>query len=135
MRPSRCRSGSRSRRNATRSGPARSRRGDPRRRRGTGRRPSQHRSPRAAPLRSLAEVAMAFKGWKVEALEFFEELAFENTKTWWLAHKAFYDEQVRGPMESLLAELQPTWGDAKIFRPYRDVRFTADKTPYKTHIG
>jgi uncharacterized protein (TIGR02453 family) len=78
---------------------------------------------------------MAFKGWRAEALEFFEELAFENTKTWWLAHKSFYDEQVRGPMEALLAELEPTWGDAKIFRPYRDVRFSADKTPYKTHIG
>jgi len=78
---------------------------------------------------------MAFRGWRAEALEFFEELAFENTKVWWLAHKPFYDEQVRGPMEALLAELQPEWGDGKIFRPYRDVRFSADKTPYKTHIG
>jgi uncharacterized protein (TIGR02453 family) len=78
---------------------------------------------------------MAFKGWPAEALEFYEELAFENTKAWWLAHKAFYDEQVRGPMEALLAELQPDWGDGKIFRPYRDVRFSSDKTPYKTHIG
>ena len=78
---------------------------------------------------------MAFKGWPAEAIEFYEELAFENTKAWWLAHKTFYDEQVRGPMEALLAELQPDWGDGKIFRPYRDVRFSSDKTPYKTHIG
>ena len=78
---------------------------------------------------------MPFKGWPAEALEFFEELAFENTKPWWLAHKDFYAEQVRGPMEALLAELQPAWGDGKIFRPYRDVRFSADRSPYKTHIG
>lgn len=78
---------------------------------------------------------MPFKGWPAEALEFYEELAFENTKAWWLAHKAFYDEQVLGPMSALLAELEPDWGDGKIFRPYRDVRFSSDKSPYKTHIG
>src|SRR3954471_23153214 len=38
-------------------------------------------------------------------------------------------------MGALLAELEPRWGAGKIFRPYRDVRFSADKTPYKTHIG
>jgi len=42
---------------------------------------------------------------------------------------------VGGPMAALLAELEPEWGPGKIFRPYRDVRFSADKTPYKTHIG
>src|SRR5437899_6690601 len=38
-------------------------------------------------------------------------------------------------MEALLAELAPEFGEGKIFRPYRDVRFSADKTPYKTHMG
>jgi uncharacterized protein (TIGR02453 family) len=38
-------------------------------------------------------------------------------------------------MEELLAELEPTWGEGRIFRPYRDVRFSADKSPYKTHMG
>src|SRR4051794_29593030 len=38
-------------------------------------------------------------------------------------------------MQALLDELAPRWGTGKIFRPYRDVRFSADKTPYKTHIG
>ena len=42
---------------------------------------------------------------------------------------------VRGPFEALAAELEPEFGDIKIFRPYRDVRFSADKTPYKLHIG
>jgi len=38
-------------------------------------------------------------------------------------------------MEELLAELAPEFGDGKIFRPYRDVRFSADKSPYKTNIA
>jgi uncharacterized protein (TIGR02453 family) len=38
-------------------------------------------------------------------------------------------------MQALLDELAPHWGAGKIFRPYRDVRFSQDKTPYKTHIG
>ena len=38
-------------------------------------------------------------------------------------------------MEALLAELEPEFGEGKIFRPYRDVRFSKDKTPYKTAIG
>src|SRR4051795_5074838 len=38
-------------------------------------------------------------------------------------------------MKELLAEVAGEFGNGKIFRPYRDVRFSADKTPYKTHIG
>ncbi len=38
-------------------------------------------------------------------------------------------------MDALLAEIGPAWGEGRVFRPYRDVRFSADKTPYKTHIG
>ncbi len=78
---------------------------------------------------------MAFRGWPVEALEFFEGLEVENSKAYWQRHKHEYDTIVRGPMEALLAELEPSWGAGKIFRPYRDVRFSADKSPYKTHIG
>ena len=38
-------------------------------------------------------------------------------------------------MTALCAALEPEFGKAKIFRPYRDVRFAKDKTPYKTHQG
>lgn len=79
--------------------------------------------------------AVDFRGWPAEALEFYEGLEADNTRTYWLAHKSEYDENVRAPMQSLLDELAPRWGTGKIFRPYRDVRFSADKTPYKTHIG
>lgn len=78
---------------------------------------------------------MAFKGWPAEALEFFDGLEDENTKAYWQRHKQHYETLVRAPMEALLADLEPTWGEGRIFRPYRDVRFSKDKTPYKTHIG
>jgi uncharacterized protein (TIGR02453 family) len=78
---------------------------------------------------------MAFRGWPAEALELYEGLLADNSKAYWTANKATYDECVRSPMVELLGELEPLLGAGKIFRPYRDVRFSADKTPYKTHIG
>jgi uncharacterized protein (TIGR02453 family) len=78
---------------------------------------------------------MTFRGWPVEALEFYEGLAADNSKTYWTKHLEFYESRVRGPMQELLAALEPEFGPGKIFRPYRDVRFSKDKTPYKTHLG
>jgi len=75
---------------------------------------------------------MAFTGWPVEAVEFYEGLQADNSKVYWQEHKAVYERDVRGPMEQLLAELADEFGAGKLFRPYRDVRFSADKTPYKT---
>lgn len=71
----------------------------------------------------------------MEALDFFEGLEADNSKTYWTEHKATYDEKVLAPMVALLAELEDEFGPTKVFRPYRDVRFSADKTPYKTNIG
>jgi len=78
---------------------------------------------------------MAFRGWPAEAIEFYEGLEADNTKSYWLRNKAVYDDKVLAPMQELVAELGPAWGDTKIFRPYRDIRFSADKTPYKTSIA
>ena len=78
---------------------------------------------------------MAFKGWPAEALEFFEGLEADNSKTYWQDHKDVYDRCVRAPMDALLAELAPAYGEGKVFRPYRDVRFSKDKSPYKTNIA
>jgi uncharacterized protein (TIGR02453 family) len=78
---------------------------------------------------------MVFHGWPVEALEFFEGLEAENTKAYWQRNKELYEQLVRGPMEALLAELEPEYGEGRIFRPYRDVRFSKDKSPYKTNIA
>src|SRR5262249_56579049 len=78
---------------------------------------------------------MSFSGWPEEALDFYEGLAADNSKTYWTAHKHVYETAVLRPMTELVEELAPEFGEAKIFRPYRDVRFSKDKTPYKTHIG
>jgi len=78
---------------------------------------------------------VTFQGWPAEAVEFFEGLEADNSKTYWQAYKALYDTRVRGPMDELLAELAPEFGEGKVFRPYRDVRFSTDKSPYKTAIG
>lgn len=78
---------------------------------------------------------MAFRGWPAEALEFFEGLEADNSKAYWKDNKSMYESVVRGPMDELLAELAPEFGAGKVFRPFRDVRFSADKSPYKTHIG
>ena len=76
-----------------------------------------------------------FKGWPAEAFDFYEGLEADNTKTYWTANKDIYEKKVRGPMEALLEQLSAEFGSGKIYRPYRDVRFSADKTPYKTAIG
>src|SRR4026207_302168 len=78
---------------------------------------------------------MTFRGWPVEAIEFFEGLEADNSKSYWQRNKEVYDSTVRAPMEELLAELEPEFGEARIFRPYRDVRFSADKSPYKTNMA
>lgn len=78
---------------------------------------------------------MAFHGWKAEALEFFDGLEADNSKAYWQRNKDVYEKLVRTPMEELLVELEPEWGEGRIFRPYRDVRFSSDKSPYKTSIA
>jgi len=77
---------------------------------------------------------VGFSGWPAEAVEFFSGLQADNTKAYWTAHKAVYEESVRGPMAELLGELSGEFGPGRIARPYRDVRFRADKSPYKTEI-
>ena len=78
---------------------------------------------------------MSFTGFPVAALDFYDDLEMDNTKSYWEAHKAVYAEAVKAPMVALTEALAPEFGTAKIFRPYRDVRFAKDKTPYKTHQG
>jgi uncharacterized protein (TIGR02453 family) len=78
---------------------------------------------------------MSFEGFPDEGLVFYEGLEADNTKTYWTRNKASYEAHVRAPLQALVDELAPEFGPAKIFRPYRDVRFSNDKTPYKTHQG
>ncbi|MEK7422903.1 MAG: DUF2461 domain-containing protein [Actinomycetota bacterium] len=77
---------------------------------------------------------MGFTGFSDDAFGFYERLGADNTRAFWQANKADYQQYVRGPMDALLAALA-AFGPFHVFRPYKDVRFAKDKTPYKDHIG
>ena len=80
-----------------------------------------------------------FAGFPVAALDFYDDLEVDNTKSYWEKHKATYDNDVKAPMTALVTALARDFAldgkTYKVFRPYRDVRFSHDKTPYKTHQG
>jgi uncharacterized protein (TIGR02453 family) len=85
-----------------------------------------------------------FTGFDRNAMQFWHELASEMNKDWFVANKPRYDSQWVAPMTALLDDvgrrLAPAYrplklGVPKVMRIYRDVRFSKDKTPYKTHIG
>jgi uncharacterized protein (TIGR02453 family) len=76
-----------------------------------------------------------FTGFPERLIDFYEGLEADNSKAYWTDHKAVYDADVAAPMRALLEELEPEFGAAKLFRPYRDVRFSKDKTPYKTQVA
>ena len=94
----------------------------------------------------LAETTPApFVGFGADALPFFESLAANQTRDWFLANKTLYETQVRDPLGALVEALAfafaahdiPLTGDAKrsLFRINRDVRFSKNKNPYKTNAG
>jgi uncharacterized protein (TIGR02453 family) len=89
--------------------------------------------------------AMRFRGFRPEALGFLRRLRRNNRREWFERHRAVYETEVRDPMRALveemdvrLARLAPELtGDPRrsIFRIHRDVRFSADKSPYKTNAA
>lgn len=86
-----------------------------------------------------------FSGFPAEGLDFLRKLKRNNRREWFQPRKHIYDEQVRKPMIALveavnrgLVRFAPehvTEAERAIYRLYRDTRFSADKTPYKTHIA
>ncbi|HEV3128225.1 MAG TPA: DUF2461 domain-containing protein [Solirubrobacteraceae bacterium] len=75
-----------------------------------------------------------FQGFDLEVRKWFKGLEADNTKEYFAAHREFFDESVRGQMEALLDELSRKFGgEVKMFRQNRDIRFSPDKSPYKTH--
>lgn len=81
---------------------------------------------------------LRFTGFGERAVEFYRGISADNSAAYWARHRDVYERDVRQPMEALLAELTGEFGDfgaAKVFRPYRDVRFSRDKSAYKTHCG
>ncbi len=77
----------------------------------------------------------AFTGIPAEAFEFYDQLTVNNTREWWKENRGLHEDHVRAPLEALLADLEPEFGQGHLFRPYRDTRFSRDKSPIKDHQG
>jgi uncharacterized protein (TIGR02453 family) len=75
---------------------------------------------------------MRFDGFGAGAPAFYAELAANNTRDWFRANRDRYEREVRAPLEHLLDDLAGEFGEGKVFRPHRDIRFSKDKSPYKT---
>lgn len=85
--------------------------------------------------KQAAESQDDFDGFPPELFTFYEGLEKDNSKSYWDAHKKEWDEYVHTPTEQVMAELGPFFGPLRSFRPQRDTRFSADKTPYKEWVG
>jgi uncharacterized protein (TIGR02453 family) len=77
-------------------------------------------------------MATSFRGWSEAALDFYRGLEADNSRSYWTAHKDVYDTEVKAPFEALSDLVAGEFGPLKVFRPNRDVRFSKDKSPYKT---
>jgi uncharacterized protein (TIGR02453 family) len=75
-----------------------------------------------------------FTGFPRAATEFFRDLARNNNRDWFQAHKDVYEQACREPLKALITELDPV-GTVHISRINRDMRFSRDGVPYKTHIA
>jgi uncharacterized protein (TIGR02453 family) len=90
-------------------------------------------------------VRTAFAGFPEEMVRFFRSLKRNNRREWFQPRKHLFEQHVKTPMLELvsainagLAKFAPdyvTEPKEAVFRIYRDTRFSADKTPYKTHIA
>ncbi len=90
-------------------------------------------------------MAKEFKGFAAEALRFLSDLRENNNREWFLAHKHIYERALKEPMVELveavgsalqlIAPELVTDPRKAIYRIYRDIRFSPDKSPYKTHAA
>jgi uncharacterized protein (TIGR02453 family) len=78
---------------------------------------------------------VTFRGFPAEAISFYEGLLADNSKEYWTANKDVYERAVKGPMAALIDDVDERYGPMHTFRPNRDIRFSADKSPYKTNIA
>src|SRR3984893_19121199 len=80
-------------------------------------------------------MATQFRGWPEEAQRFFIGLELDNSKRFFDANRTIYEEAVKAPMVALIESLESDYGPGNVFRPKRDIRFSKDKSPYKTNIA
>ncbi len=99
----------------------------------------------ATPTKAPDAHAAAFEGFRPEAMQFLADLAANNERAWFQAHKREYERLLKEPLEALCVALDERFAARRLpfgadpakspFRIYRDVRFSRDKSPYKTNIG
>lgn len=77
---------------------------------------------------------MGFRGFQPAALEFYEQLGADNSRTFWQKNKATFEAAVKTPMIELCEALDE-YGPFHLFRPYNDLRFAKGRPPYKTAQG
>lgn len=80
-------------------------------------------------------VSTMFDGFTDASFDFFSGLEADNSRAYWEAHRHIFEEAVREPLQALLAALPDAYQPFKLFRPHRDLRFSHDKSPYKTQLG
>jgi uncharacterized protein (TIGR02453 family) len=88
---------------------------------------------------------MPFKGFPESAFDFLHGLKKNNNKEWFENHRETYENDLREPSKLLVGAMSEALASAKLpliadqkrslFRINRDIRFSKDKSPYKTHIG
>jgi uncharacterized protein (TIGR02453 family) len=78
---------------------------------------------------------VGFTGWPAEAFDLYAGLELDNSRSYWQAHREVYERAVREPFAELSEEIEKRFGALRLFRPYRDTRFSRDKTPYKTNAA
>ncbi len=76
-----------------------------------------------------------FAGFPRDVFRFYEELHENNDRDWFKANKERYERVAKGPMDALLQSFEGLYGERRLFRPYRDVRFSKDKRPIKESIA
>jgi uncharacterized protein (TIGR02453 family) len=75
-----------------------------------------------------------FEGFGPRVRKWFEGLEADNSKAYFTAHRDFFESEIRDQMDALLTELSEQFGgEVKLFRQNRDIRFSPDKSPYKTN--
>ena len=77
----------------------------------------------------------AFRGWPEEFQPFFIGLELDNSKRYFDANRETYETAVKAPMVALIDSLAGEYGEGKVFRANRDIRFSKDKSPYKPNLG
>jgi uncharacterized protein (TIGR02453 family) len=76
-----------------------------------------------------------FHGWPEDFQRFFIGLELDNSKRYFDANRSLYEKAVKAPMVALIESLADDFGPGRVFRINRDIRFSKDKSPYKTNIA